>query len=374
LQDQEINNLKKRARKTNLRDLKGVGLTVKMSFGTGMAPVDPIRKIATQVAQMCEKLRYDWFGCADQRGGGEHDAYVVLTSAAWNTRKINIGPIITDPYVRHPALTARAIASLDELTNGRAFWTIGAGGSEFENLGIKMVSPNQALREAIIIGKKLLSGETVDLEGKIYRCANHRLNWEKGWKPRPRPDIPIFLASRSPMNLQLAGELADGVLIASYAAEENIKYALELVKKGAERSGRALRDLRLISWLYTSISDDRNKALESVKPFTVGAMFNTSPQMYEKFGISKRVVEYFMECRKKGSRLDMKVIDEIMSYDDLSRFSMAGTPKDCIKKIEEIQDLDIDTLWIRPFAAPGSSVNVEKVIKPFGEKVIPKFM
>jgi 5,10-methylenetetrahydromethanopterin reductase len=349
-------------------------LSGNMSFGTGMAPVDPVRKIATQVAKLAEDLGYDWYGCADQRSGGEHDAYVILTAAALNTEKINIGPIITDPYVRHPALTARAIASIDELTNGRAFWTLGVGGSEFDKLGIKRRAPNRALREAFLIGKKLFSGDIVNFKGKIFKCVEHRLNWERGWKPRPRPDIPIFIASRSPMNLQLAGEIADGIVIASYAAEENIKYALELVKKGALRSNRKLKDLKIVSWLYTSISDNRKKALNSVKPFTVGAMFNTAPEMYEKFGINDKVVEYFLECRKKGQRPDMKIIDDIMSYDDLSKFSMAGTPKDCIRKVEQIRELGIDTIWIRPFDAPRSSINVENVIKPFGEKVIPKFI
>jgi len=344
-----------------------------ISFGTGMAPVDPVRKIAIENAKLAEQLGYDWYGCADQRGGGEHDAYVVLTSAAWNTEKIKIGPIITDPYYRHPAITARAIASLDELTNGRAFWTLGVGGSAFDSLGIERPSPYQALREAFFIAKKMFSGEKVNFKGKIYKCVDHKLNWESGWKPRPRAEIPIFIASRSPMNLQLAGELADGVVIASYAAEENINYALELVKKGAMKSGRTLKDVKLISWLYTAISNNRKKALERVKPFTVGAMFNTAPEMYEKFGISNRVVEYFLECRKNKKGIDSKVLDEIISYNDLLKFSMAGTSKDCIKKIEEIQNLGIDTIWIRPFAAPGVSINVEKVIKPFGEKVIPKF-
>jgi len=346
----------------------------KMSFGTGMAPVDPVRKIATQVFKLAEDLGYEWCGCADQRGGGEHDANIVLASAAWHTEKIKIGPIITDPYVRHPALTARAIASLDELTNGRAFWTLGVGHSEFDKLGLKIVKPNRALREAIIIARKLFSGDTVKYEGRLFKCDGHRLNWENGWNPRPRPDIPLFIASRSPMNLQLAGELADGVVIASYATEETIKYAMELVEKGAKRAGRTLKDVRLISWMYTSVLDNRKKALDNVKPFTVNAMYNSAPEMYEKFGVSDKVVEYFHECRKKGKRPDMKVMDEIMSYDDLSKVSMAGTPKDCIKKVEEIQNLGIRTIWIRPFAAPGSHINVERVIKPFGEKVMPKFI
>ena len=70
----------------------------------------------------------------------------------------------------------------------------------------------------------------------------------------------------------------------------------------------------------------------------------------------------------------MKIIDKILSYDDLSKFSMAGTVNDCAKKVEEILDLGIEAIWIRPFAAPGSSINVEKTIIPFGEKVIPKFI
>ncbi|MFH0848421.1 MAG: LLM class flavin-dependent oxidoreductase [archaeon] len=347
-----------------------------MKFGTGMAPVDPIRKIAIENAKLAEDLGYDYYGCADQRGGGEHDAYVVLTSAAWHTKRIMIGPMITSPYARIPAMTARAIASLDELTNGRAFWCLGVGGSEGEDFGAQVVSPNQALREATLISRKLWSGETVNFEGKVFKCVDHKLNWERGWNPRPRPNIPIYIATRSPLNLQLAGEVADGAVIASYASKENIKYALELVKKGAEKAGRTLKDVELVSWIYTSIADTREKALENVKPFAVNAMYNTAPEMYEKFGISDKVVEYFLECRKtgaRGHRLDMKVIDKIMSYDDLSKFSMAGTPSDCIKKVEELQDLGIGTIWIRPFAAPGSSVNVEQVIRPFGEKVIPKF-
>lgn len=69
----------------------------------------------------------------------------------------------------------------------------------------------------------------------------------------------------------------------------------------------------------------------------------------------------------------MKIIDEIMGYDDLSRFCTASTQEDCVRKEEEIRGLGIETIWMRPFAAPGSSVDVDKVIRPFGEKTIPKF-
>jgi 5,10-methylenetetrahydromethanopterin reductase len=95
----------------------------------GMAPAEPLRKVA-MVAKLAEDLGYSFFGNADQRGSGEKDAYVSLTTAALNTRKILVGPCISDPYWRHPALIARAVASIDDVSDGRAYLTLGAGGSE----------------------------------------------------------------------------------------------------------------------------------------------------------------------------------------------------------------------------------------------------
>ena len=338
-------------------------------FGMGMAPVEPLAKVAS-VAKLAEDLGYSFFGNADQRGSGEKDAYVSLTSAALNTKRILLGPCISDPYWRHPALIARAIASIDDVSNGRAFLTLGAGGSEFEKLGIEKKSPNRALRETILICRSMFTGEPVEFEGKLYKVKGHGL----GFKPKSK--IPIYLASRSPLNLQLAGELCDGVVVASYAAEENIKPALELVKKGLEKAGRSLDDIDLVSWVYTSISDDKEQAIENIRPFTVGALYNTAPEMYAKFGISQKAIRFLEEAQKRGLRGEKLIAEakDAITNEDLEKFSLAGTAEDCIKRVKSILHLGIKTIWVRPFSAPGSMKEVEKVIGPFGEQVIPEFL
>jgi 5,10-methylenetetrahydromethanopterin reductase len=334
----------------------------------GMAPAEPLRKVA-MVAKLAEDLGYSFFGNADQRGSGEKDAYVSLTTAALNTQKILVGPCISDPYWRHPALIARAVASIDDVSDGRAYLTLGAGGSEFDKLGIEKKNPNLALREAILIIKGMLTGEPVNFEGKMFKVKGHSL----GFKPKSK--IPIYLASRSPLNLQLAGELCDGAVIASYAAKENIGPALEFVKKGAAKVGRDLKEIDLVSWVYTSISKNREEAIENIKPFTIAALYNTAPEMYPKFGISVKAINFLMDARKrdlKGENLFAEA-SRVITHEDLQKFSVAGTADDCIKSVKSILQLGINTIWVRPFSAPGSMKEVEKVIRPFGEDVIPAF-
>src|SRR4051794_18965122 len=96
-----------------------------------------------------------WY--ADERFYRE--PYVGLAACALATSRLLLGTCVTDPYTRHPALTAAAIASLDELSNGRAVLGLGAGISGYNNLGITLERPAIRLREAITMVRRLLAGE-----------------------------------------------------------------------------------------------------------------------------------------------------------------------------------------------------------------------
>ena len=84
----------------------------------------------------------------------------------------------------------------------------------------------------------------------------------------------------NPKNLELAGELADGASIATYVSKPQLEFAIDRVRAGAERTGRSMPDIKLISWAYTSISDDGSTAVENVRPFVTQALDNTSPEAY----------------------------------------------------------------------------------------------
>ena len=337
-----------------------------VDFGVGLAPTEPLKKVAW-IARTAEVLGFKYIVHADQRFRGEKDVFVTLTADALNTEKIMLGPCISDPYSRIPGMLATAIGSLDEVSGGRAILTLGVGGSGFEELHIAREHPNTAVKEAFHIIRGLLRGEEVTFKGKMFQVTKAKMNFEC------RKDIPMFIASRSPMNLELAGQVADGALLASYASEDQLRYAIKKVEAGARKSKRTLKDIKLIAWLYASISEDSSEAVANVRPFVTQALLNTSPEMYPVMfkGFKQDVASFILDCRRTGGKARANQDRKYLTDEVIRRFSVAGTSEECIEKLRGVAKLGIDTIWLRPFSAPFSESNHEKVIIPFADKVLP---
>src|SRR5438067_611774 len=103
------------------------------------------------------------------------ECYLGLAAIAAGTKSILLGPGVTDPYSRHPAVTASTIATFDELSGGRALLALGRGGTGFRELGITPRLPVAALRESVEMVRRLLAGETVTSTGKVISLAGGRL-------------------------------------------------------------------------------------------------------------------------------------------------------------------------------------------------------
>ena len=341
-----------------------------MKFGVGMAPVEPLQKVVS-VAKLAEDLGFSTVVHADQRFKGEKDVFVTLAADALNTTSVELGPCVSDPFSRIPAMLAVAMASIDELSGGRAVLAIGAGGSGFNEMHVERKQVNLALRESITIIRELFSGETVNFEGELYQLTGGKLRFDV------RPNLPILLATRSPKNLQLAGELADGAIIATYASKEQLEYAVAQVQAGADKAGRRMADLRLISWVYTSISDDGRQAVANVRPFVTQALVNTSPAAYPQIlkGFDDDVLHFLRECHDAGrdGRERAQADTAHLTDEVIQRFSVAGTAEDCVARLKEVESFGINEVWLRCFSAPYSESEHEKVIVPFAEKVMPSF-
>ena len=339
-------------------------------FGVGMAPVEPLKKVVS-VAKLAEDLGFEHFVHADQRFSGEKDVFVTLAADALNTTTIKLGPCVSDPFCRIPAMLAAAVASLDELSGGRALLALGAGGSGFAEMHLERRHVNRALRETITMARGLFGGEAVTFDGRLFKLTNARLRFDV------RPDIPILIASRSPLNLELAGEIADGAIIATYASKAQLAFAIERVRAGAAKAGRRFEDVRRISWVYTSISEDGHQAVENVRWFVTQALVNTSPEAYPAIleGFDPALPSFLTQWRERGrAGLEAAYRDRTYLTDEvIKRFSVAGTAEDCITKIKEITSFGINEIWLRCFSAPRSEVEHEKVIVPFAEKVMPRF-
>lgn len=217
-----------------------------MKFSIASLGEEPADRFVPFV-QLCERLGFDGFTHSDEKW--TRDVYVRLAVAGAATSRIGLGITVTDPYTRHPALTAQATATLSEATGGRLRVYLGAG-SHFETLpGYASVRPAVGIRESVELMRRLWAGERVTMDGEIVKFANGTFDFDLA--PEHRPGL--WVAGRGEFVLQAGGAVGDGVLIGSFATPAGIRWAKSKIEKGIVSAGRSWADVRLASWLYLAV-------------------------------------------------------------------------------------------------------------------------
>src|SRR6516165_5135479 len=221
----------------------------------GDAPV----QIMVDRARLAEAVGYDAVWLADERFYRE--VYTCLAHFAAHTSKVLLGPCVTDPFSRHPALTAMAIATLDEISGQRAILGVGAGISGFTELGINRRRPARAIREMIEVIRALLRGESLDYHGEVIECHQGRLSFEP-----TRSAVPIYVASNGPLGQRVAGAVADGAIMeACGSVPEALAFRAE-VERGEASAGRKPHTVRIVARLNACIANDGGRARDVVRP------------------------------------------------------------------------------------------------------------
>jgi 5,10-methylenetetrahydromethanopterin reductase len=333
-----------------------------MQFSVGLVgDYSPQRLMS--IARHAEASGLDQIWLADERF--YRDVFVSMTVAASVTRRLRIGAMVTDPFVRHPALTASAAVSVDEFSGGRCVLGMGAGISGFAAMGIQRVRPARAIKEAVSLIHRLSAGEQhVTLEGELVRFNDGGLAFT------PPRRLPVYVAGRGPRVLQVGGEVADGVVVASFATEAGIRWGLEQVARGAARAGRDLADLHKVSWLYTSISEDPARARDAVRDGVAVAMWG-SRTVLERIGVAlPPEVLAFMDRHAYGYTADRTGELARMLPDALvDQFSVAGTPGQVVQRLRTVAAMGMDhaAFWI--FPPRGESM--ESVLESLCADVLP---
>jgi 5,10-methylenetetrahydromethanopterin reductase len=319
-----------------------------------------------ELAAATEGLGYDTLWCNDDRL--QHDVVAMLAAMARSTRRVLLGPGVTNPYSRHAALIATAIATLDELSDGRARLGLGAGGTNHRALGVRREAPAAALREAVGLIRGLLAGERVSVDGRVVRAQDARLDFA----PR-RADVPIFIGARGPRVLELAGELADGVIVGNITTRRGWSYATGRIADGAQRAGRDPASLDVCAWLYTCVADDPEAAADAIRPMVATSLVTSRPILGELGIEMPRAFAATME--RAGWRLDADVVRAAardLPREIIDAFGLAGAPDDCRSRLGELLDAfpQISEVVIVPFAADGQ--RTIDVVQRFIAEVAPQ--
>jgi 5,10-methylenetetrahydromethanopterin reductase len=259
---------------------------------------------------------------------------IYMGALALNTKKIKMGTGVASMYIRNPAMMASQIATVDEISGGRAVLGIGAGDKTLATLlGVVRRKPVSYWREYVTIIRKLLTGEEVVFKGEFFNFNKAKLEF------KPKHKIPIWLGARGPKMLQMGGAIADGVLI-DCSNPKDIEWSVKMVRKGAKDAGRNPDEVELGTYTIFSTSPKDPKAARYAAATSAVFIGTSQPDfVYERHGID---IEKDVEPTRKLLK-EKRFEEAFRSCSDilLEIFSLTGSPKYCRGRMQEILDLNI---------------------------------
>lgn len=273
-------------------------------------------------------------------------AYSYLTLAAVHTSRLTLGTAVTNPVTRHPALPAVGISTIDEISGGRAIHGIGAGDRPLEALGLRPARLAR-LEDAILAARRLWSGEHVTMEGEGFRLQDAHLRFPS------RPDIPVYISASGPRTLELAGRVADGVILLAGLHPDGLRYALEHIDRGVDQAGRDARP-KITVFAYGAIDEDEDVALEAGR--TIAAWFpQTAPVYCELAGLSPELVEKVRAAYAGGEFQEAASAARLLPDDFVRRMALAGGEAATREHIATMAGLGVDCMTVFPLGGDVTS-------------------
>jgi probable F420-dependent oxidoreductase len=263
---------------------------------------------------------------------GDHVAFTVsildplltLAQAAVVSRRLLLGTCVYLLPLRHPALVAKQVATLDHLCEGRFVFGVGVGGEfpkEYEVCGVPLAERGARLSESIAVLRKLWSGAAASHTGRFFRFADVTLLPPPRQRQGPEglPGPPLWCGGRSDAALRRAGRLADGYL-AYVVTPERYAAALATIAEAAQAAGRAPLPFGTGHLLFTRVDTSYERALDvAAQSLSVRyAMdFRAAAGRYAALGSPQQVAERIRAFHAAGVR--HLVIDLIGPYEERDR-------------------------------------------------------
>lgn len=300
-------------------------------------------------------------------GGAVYEAWGFLTALAMKTQTINLCTGVSDPHRVHPAIMAQKVATLDQISGGRAM--IGLGFGEAMNLDMYGLPRNASLtkmREFIQCLRLLWrKRRKAKFHGKYFDLDRAYLQVH----PIART-IPVYLAANGPKSRHMAGELADGwypffenpALYARHHAE--VVAGIRETKNPEEK----LAGYDFSYNCFVAIADDHQAALDRVQFFksmclTMGHKFNEAYNL----ALPTNLTVHNFTMDSEGSDALMGCMDDIPDR-ALEEFNVIGTVDEVIAQVERFQQAGCNHLVLM-----NRGPDVDHVYEVIRDKVIPYF-
>ena len=277
------------------------------AVGIWLFPDAPAPGLVSAI-QVAESLGLDevWLG---DEGAQNRDPFAVLAAAATTTSSVTLGVAVTNPYLRHPAVTASAMMTVQELSDGRAILGVGAGGGiSLAPLGVSRDRPLHRVREFVRLARAVAAGTSTDgyePPGGAFRVAS----------------LPIYIGSRSERLNRLASAVADGVFIGptpSYLLDRTLSWAM------------SVRKLPLALYLNAAFDTDERGWL---RPRLAQSLLDSPEETRRNFGLEDTELTDALDALAHDDDEPARklVTDEVMAH-----FVLSGSFEEVVRRIAQI--------------------------------------
>lgn len=243
------------------------------------------------------------------------------------TRRIKVAPMAIGVYLRHPLIAAMTAATLEEYAPGRTIFSIASGNPQaLRESGVDPERPLRRVREYVDVVRALWSGEPVTYSGQFFRLQGAQLRFD------PLPQVPIYLAAMGPRMLQLAGEIADGVVLSAGLPLGYIRQAIERMQKGCQRSGKDPNSVKVAGFILTAVSAEGEAARGACKRMLAYLLRND----YIQAGFQWAGIEVEQAAVAAARRGDWAAAAELIPDEAVEQCALAGTLAECRQQLEKL--------------------------------------
>ncbi len=314
------------------------------------------------IARAAEDAGFELLGLGDNQSLWQ-DVYVSLTLAAEATSKIRLGPCVTNLVTRHAAVTASAIATVDEVSAGRAFLGVGSGDSSVLNIGARPARLTE-VETGVKSIRAMLSGQEVSDGDRTMHVR---------WSTRA---VPIFVAAEGPKGLALAGRVADGAFVSFGLTSADIQAAEQHIAGAAVAAGRTQDAVEVWHAARVTMAGTDSEARQRARSGMASVAHHALRLPRAAIGVPLDLVDPLEELNAKyrtaehaelGDSFNARLVDYLGLMPYLtSRYGMVGTVEQCARRVAELSRSGIRRLLLM-----YSGLDVESQIHLWRHDVMP---
>ncbi|AQL43172.1 5,10-methylenetetrahydromethanopterin reductase [Halorientalis sp. IM1011] len=290
-----------------------------------LTPEHPIEEV-TELAVTAERVGFDTVLASCHYFN--RDPYVALDRIAAATDEVALGPAAANPYDTHPVALASRVATIQEVSDGRAVFGVGPGDrSTLSALGVDREKPLRRVLETFKVAQDLWAGESVDIDG-TFRAADADLEYEVAG------EIPVYVGAQGPHMIRMAAKHADGVLY-NGSHPRDMAWAAEQVEEGLDERPDERGEFDFAAYASVSVADEEAAAREAARPPVAFIAGGAAPPVLDRHDLDRERAEEIGGAIEAGEFTEaFGLVSEAM----IDAFCIAGTPEQVENEVEAVME------------------------------------